>query len=179
MRSGDQKVCRRALIMGSAVGWKRKGDLMPFKKRVRILERTLLQGQSASKCTCRSGQETRYHHAAELTRIAVIRCAVHGLRDLGEVIWVPQGLPLRQEDQDSCSCPSSSVRDFLRGTRGPLGREEHAEACRAWDLELTEDAQERFRTDQVQVRRLLQQYERDKRRAHVASSALPRQDKRG
>jgi hypothetical protein len=150
-----------------------------LKERVRTLERKLLQAQTASKCTCRSGQETRYHHAAELARISKMRCAVHGLRDLGDITWVPQDLPLRQEDQDFCSCPPAAVRDFLQGTRGPLSREEHAEACRVWDLEFTEDAQERFCTDQVQVRQLLQQYEGARRRAHAGSSAMSRQDKRG
>ena len=149
-----------------------------LRKRVRRLEREL-QAQSARKCTCRSGQETRYHNAAELARIAGIHCLVHEFRDLGEPIWVSQGLPLRQEDQGLCSCPTSAVRNFVQGTRGALSKEEQAEANRVWEMEFTEDAQERFRGDQMQVGRLLQQYEREKRRAHAHWKAMSQQDKRG
>jgi hypothetical protein len=59
-----------------------------------------------------------------------------------------------------------------------LIKEEQAEAGRAWEMEFTEDVLKKFRIDEAQVRRLLERYERDKRRAHANSSAMSKQDKR-
>ena len=145
--------------------------------RIRALE-TAVAVRSGRECNCRYNQETSYHSAAELAQIMEIRCPMHEVRDLGHLRWVPSGLPLRTEDREFCSCPPFAIREFLQGSRGPLTQEEQEEACRVWDEQFTEQADQSFHADQVHVRLLLQKYERGKRRTNAISSALPRQNKR-
>jgi|SRR5947209_7193692 len=132
-------------------------------KRVRALERALLR-EGTRECTCRSGQETSYHTAAELEQIMDIRCPVHDVRDLGHLRWTPSGLPLRPEDRDLCSCPPCAVRDFVQGTRGPLTLEEQEVEERRWKREYAEDSDEEFRREHGRAEVLLRRYQQKKRR---------------
>jgi len=66
-----------------------------------------------------------------------VRCAVHNVRDLGRLCWLPAGLPLQQEDRELCSCPANRTREFLEGKRGPLSKKEHAEEDEAWQREFS------------------------------------------
>jgi hypothetical protein len=89
---------------------------------------------------------------------------VHGVRDLGHLRWVGNGLPLQPEDQDLCSCPPCPVREFLRGRRGPLTELEQEQEERRWEREYTAASDEEFRREQAHLEGLLQQYEYDKRK---------------
>ena len=116
------------------------------------------------QCRCRAGRQTRYHTSEELKRILDVRCPVQGFRHLGRLRRVGSGIPLVPEDQDLCSCPPSSVREFLQARRGPLTQVEQAAEERSWEGEFTPAAEEDFRRDQAWARQLLQKYEYSKRR---------------
>lgn len=159
--------CRDALIMITSM----------LRKRIAALEHALAR-QFQGECNCRCERGTAFHNAAELARILKSCCAAHGFRDLGHLTWVPVGLPLQPEDQEFCSCSRSAIREFVEGRRGPLSDQEREELRKSWDAEFTDEAAEKFRSDQLQVRRLLSQYERARRMAYAESTAMPRQDKR-
>jgi len=135
-----------------------------LERRVRVLERALLQHSSAKGCNCRFGQQTRYHTATELEQIMVMCCPVHDIRDLGHVRWIASGLPLRAEDRDLCCCPPCAVRDFVQGTRGPLSVEEQEAEERRWEQEYAEASDEEFRREQARAEVLLHRYQQKKRR---------------
>jgi hypothetical protein len=134
--------------------------LSPLILRVSVLE----ANKGGHVCNCRNGEETRYHTAAELSRILNVRCPVHEVRDVGWLLWVPPSTPLRREDRSLCSCPPCAGRSWREGTRGPLNDEEREQEYGRWEEQLGADAKERFRRDQVRVKRLVHVYERNKRR---------------
>jgi hypothetical protein len=88
-----------------------------------------------------------------------ISCPVHGIRDLGKLVWVGRGLPLRRGDQQFCSCPPSMVRDLLLRRRGPLTQAEHEREVERWNREYGSCPDEEFRRDQEQIKPLLRFYE--------------------
>ena len=133
-----------------------------FEKRVRALEQAL--SAAGKQCVCRKGRQTCYHNAEELKAMMDIPCHLHGFRDLGDLRWVPSGLPLRSEDRIICSCPPSPVREFLQGERGPLTGIEHEEEERRWGRECSPDSDEEFRCDQARAESLLNEYNKRKRR---------------
>jgi hypothetical protein len=130
--------------------------LAALEKRIRALEAA--SRAIGKPCRCRAGRQTRYHTAEELKQMMDAGCAVHGFRELGNLIWVGSGLPLRLEDQHLCSCPPCPVREFLRGRRGPLTEVEQQEEEQRWEREYATAADEEFRREQTRVQRLLQQY---------------------
>jgi hypothetical protein len=136
-----------------------------LKKRITKLELFVLR---RGGCTCRSGQQTFYHTAAELEQILNVGCPVHGFRDLGCILWVPSGIPMHPEDRDLCGCPSHPGRDWLAGKRGPLAQQEMEESCGQWQAELSEKARQDFRTQQKRSEELITVYQRRK------YAALPR-----
>jgi len=94
-----------------------------------------------------------------------ISCPVHEFRDLGDLLWMPPGTPLRPEDSHLCSCPSSPTRDWLEGKRGPLTLEEQEEECRTWELTAGTDVD--VRIERVRMEKILQTYFKKKRRHHA------------
>jgi hypothetical protein len=114
---------------------------------------------SAGGCTCRKGLETSYHDAAELAKIMAVTCAIHGFRDLGDLVRVGTGLPLHGEDQQFCSCPSSPIREFLLGLRGPLTPEEHAAETERWAREYGSGSDEERWRERDSIDQLLRIYE--------------------
>lgn len=139
-------------------------NLTALEKRVRALEANSLMMRVNKYCRCRFGQKTKYHTAADLEHIMSVFCPVHEFRDLGDLLWVPPGTPLRPEDSHLCSCPSCPTRDLLEGKRGPLTTEEQEEECRTWEPELTADMEENLRIERAKLEVLLQTYARKKRR---------------
>ena len=115
-------------------------------------------------CNCRRGEETRYHTDADLARILSVPCSVHEVRNLGFLLWVPPSTPLHPEDRRLCSCPPCAGRSWREGARGPLNEEEREQEHSRWEGQLGAEAREQFRRDQVQVKRLLHEYDRNKRR---------------
>ena len=131
--------------------------LAALATRIRALEAAW---RAARKdCYCRAGQQTRYHTAEELKQIMDVGCPVHDIRELGNLLWVGPGLPLRTEDQHLCSCPARPVREFLRGRRGPLTEVEQEEEEQRWQRESTSAAQEEFQREQARAQKLLRWYE--------------------
>jgi len=111
------------------------------------------------QCNCRAGEKTMYHDSAELVRIMEVSCPVHRLRDLGEMIWIGRCLPLREEDQQFCSCPPSALRELLLGRRGPLDDAEHREQEERWMREYGPSSDEQFFRDQQRVKQLIRIYQ--------------------
>jgi len=132
-----------------------------FEERVRALEQAL--SAAGKQCVCRTGRQTSYHSAEELQAMMDIRCPAHGLRDLGDLRWLPSGLPLQPEDQALCSCPPSPVREFLQDSRWTLTEAEQAEEERRWERECSPDSDEEFRCNQVRAESLLNEYYNRKR----------------
>ena len=139
-------------------------NLPALEKRVGALEAASLMKSVNKDCDCRVGQTTRYHTAADLGHIMSVSCPVHSFRDLGDLLWVPPGTPLRPEDRYLCSCPPCPTRDLLEGKRGALTEKEQEEECRSWEPELTEHTEENLRIERAQLEALLQTYARKKRR---------------
>jgi hypothetical protein len=133
-------------------------NLSALEKRVRELEVMLLTMSVSKDCRCRFGQVTKYHTAADLEHIMSVSCPVHEFRDLGELLWVPPGMPLRPEDSHLCSCPPCPTRDLLEGKRGPLTQEEQEDECCTW--ELTADTAEDFSIERARLKALLHKYAR-------------------
>jgi len=138
--------------------------LPTLEKRVRALEAIALTSVNKD-CRCRLGRKTYYHTPADLEHIMSVSCPVHEFRDLGNLLWMPLGTPLRLEDSHLCLCPSSATRDWLEGKRGPLTEQEQEEECRTW--ELTADTEVDVRIERVTVEKLLQTYFRKKRIHHA------------
>jgi hypothetical protein len=134
--------------------------LSPLMLRVSVLE----ANERGHVCNCRSGEETRYHTAADLARILSVPCPAHEVRHVGWLLWVPPSTPLRLEDRSLCSCPPSAGRSWREGTRGPLNDEEREQEYGRWEEQLGAEAREQFRRDQVLIKRLLHAYQRNKRR---------------
>jgi hypothetical protein len=137
-------------------------SLAALEKRVSALERRLVKG-AAEGCNCRMGEQTRYHTALELEEIMAVSCPVHEIRDLGDVIWIPSGLPLRSEDGEFCFCPRSAVRDFLQGIRGPLTLEEQEMWERTWQRDYEQILGKDFRHEQARAEALLRAYPQKER----------------
>lgn len=116
-------------------------------------------------CKCRLGQVTKYHTAADLEHIMNVSCPAHGFCDLGELLWVPPGMPLRPEDQYLCSCLSNPTRELLEGRRGPLTEEEQEAECSTWEPELTAGSDEHLSIEQTQLELLLNSYARKRSRS--------------
>jgi hypothetical protein len=138
-------------------------SLAALERRVRTLERSLPQ-EVRNACNCRIGEQTRYHTALELKEIMDVRCPVHQIRDLGDVIWIPSGLPLRSEDGEFCFCSRSAVREFIQGIRGPLTLAEDE----MWERTLQRDYEQisgkDFRNEQARAEALLQAYPQKERK---------------
>lgn len=100
-----------------------------------------------------------YHNAAELACIMRCKCSAHGFRDLGELVLVGSGLPLRVDDQKFCSCPPWPVRAFLSGERGPLTQEEQQAEKQRWDKEYGPSSEQERWKEAERVNELLQIYE--------------------
>ena len=131
--------------------------LAGIEKRLRALEQILFAG--AEPCNCRASQKTMYHDSAELAFIMEVSCPVDRVRDLGEVIWIGRCLPLREEDQQFCSCPPSALPELLLGRRGPLDDAEHREKEERWMREYDPSSDEQFCRDQQRVKQLIRIYE--------------------
>jgi hypothetical protein len=137
-----------------------------LEKRVTALEAIWLKRSVGKDCRCRHGQETTFHTAADLARIMNVPCPLH-TRDLGALVWVPPGTPLRPEDRDLCGCPSSPTRDWLEGKRGPLTVGEQEQECLSWEIEPTAETKKKLRIEEQRVEALLQTYFRKKRGHHA------------
>jgi hypothetical protein len=137
--------------------------LAALEKRLSAIERRVF-AEGIEDCKCRVGQQTRYHTATELKKIMDVRCSVHGIRDLGNVSWIPRGLPLHPDDRELCSCPPYAVRDFAQGVRGPLALEEEELWERTWQREYTRTSTTEFRHEQARAEALLQAYPQKERK---------------
>jgi hypothetical protein len=132
-----------------------------LERRLKVIEMNASKRSTNKNCICRQGQRTIFHTAADLEKIIAIICPTHGFRDLGDLLWVASGTPLRKEDRLLCSCPTSPTRDWLEGKRGLLTPKEQEEECRSWE---EEDLSEGFRIERVRVNALLHKYLIVKRR---------------
>jgi hypothetical protein len=130
-------------------------------RRIRALERA--RGELEPGCVCRGGGETRYHTANELLAIMKMRCPAHEFRDLGRLTWWPSSLPLRAEDVELCSCPSSPVREFLEGRRISLSDAELQGADRIWQQTYGPESDQTWMLERKCIDHLLRQYELKKR----------------
>src|SRR5712691_10871047 len=97
-------------------------NLQVLKNRVFKLERLEAKQRAASLiCTCRV--ETDYHDANCLESVlkaqANFACEVHGIRDLGPLVWIPDGMPLIRDDRKFCVCPPNSGRTWAEGGPKP------------------------------------------------------------
>lgn len=118
--------------------------------------------RSSSGCNCRPHGSTAYHSAAELAAILSIPCPTHGFRDLGDLLWFPVELPLLPEDQELCRCAPSATRAWLQNKRGGLTADEQTQEFRMLEEEFwSEESQNRFANDQVEVARLVRKYEQE------------------
>jgi hypothetical protein len=127
------------------------------------LTRRIAELESAARghiCNCRGGEATVYHTAADLARIRNVHCPVHGERDLGLLVCLPPGGPLRPDDRALCSCPPCAAREWREGQRGPLTEGEREDEIRSWEEQLSGEAMEKFDHDQAQVKPLLRQCRR-------------------
>jgi hypothetical protein len=95
-----------------------------------------------------------------------VPCPLH-FRDLGTLLWVPPGTPLREDDRHLCGCPPSPTRDWLGGMRGPLTVKEQENECLSWEMEPNAETKKKLRIEQLQVEALQQTYFRKKRRHHA------------
>ena len=132
-----------------------------LKKRLLALEQ-LYAG--VGECSCRVNETTPYHNSLELKAILQISCAVHGFRELGELMCVGTGLSLRREDNQFCFCPASPLRELLLGRSEPLSQAEHEAEEEKWAREYGSTSEVDFRTDQVRVAQLVRTYEYNKSR---------------
>lgn len=114
-------------------------------------------------CNCKPRGESKYHTAADLQKIMDVRCPVHEFRDLGDLLWLPPGLPLALEDQHLCTCPPSTLRDLIANSRGPLSDQEHREAYQLLEYEFSQSGCESFAAEQAKMHILIERYEREKR----------------
>jgi len=75
-----------------------------LEKRLRALEQLYA---SMGECSCRVNETIFYHNSVELQAILQASCAVHGFRQLGELMWVgsvkPRAtrFPFSQQDRSS------------------------------------------------------------------------------
>jgi len=95
-----------------------------------------------------------------------VPCSLHS-RDLGTLVWVSPGMPLRPEDRHLCGCPPSPTRVWLEGKRGPLNVKEQEEEGRSWKIEVTAETEKKRHIEQQQEEALLQTYFRKKRSHHA------------
>src|SRR5712692_6710372 len=98
-------------------------NLQVLKNRVFKLERLEAKQRAASLiCTCRV--ETDYHDANCLESVlnaqANFACEVHGIRDLGPLVWIPDGMPLIRDDRKFCVCPPQLSQN-MGGGRSETG----------------------------------------------------------
>lgn len=133
-----------------------------LEKRILTLEGQLLA--LGSRCSCRSQGQTTFHNAEELRMIMDVRCQAHLFRDLGELSWLPSGLPLQSEDRRFCCCPQSQIREFILGRRQPLTERELREDQDRWEREYGPGAVEAWRRERANLSLLLQQYQDAKRK---------------
>ena len=131
-------------------------SIAALEKRIRALEQAFLERREP--CNCRTGGQTMYHNARELETLVQIACPAHGFRDLGQLRWMPSGLPLQPGDDEFCSCAPSPVREFLQGRRGPLDEAEQREQERTWEQGWSGEEVEHHRREGADVQRLLLRY---------------------
>lgn len=141
-------------------------NILNFEKRIVALQ-SILSAKGNDLCCCRANDETKFHSAADLIEIMKVSCSAHKFRDLGDLWHVVPGMPLLAEDCSLCSCPPRPTRDWLESKRGPLTEAEQREECDSWELELTVDAKEKQRVEEVQIELLLRTYFTKRRRYHA------------
>lgn len=93
-------------------------NLKTLQRRVATLERIFeqaLRERRALACRCR--KEVNYHTADELKKILSVACPLHGVRQVGFIMYRTRWHPLAEEDRQFCECPPSLWREYLEKKR--------------------------------------------------------------